>query len=322
MCNGANVEAGGRGFLLSASQERFVTLKVDNLSAAIDTYNGSLVQLTDNGVRFCPERNEKERAANFHGSVLLPFVNRIANGRYDFAGRNHQLEINEPGRSAALHGLAGRALWHKTDVSESLCSLNLLIESFPGYPFKIEATTHYNLQSSGLHIEWFVTNFGKKNAPLGLGFHPSFRLGDGVPQSWELTMSAKKKMDVDSASLLPTGLVSVEGTAYDFRSGAHPRHVLYDHAFTDLEIEETAHGPCHRAEVRHPLGNSIELTWSPSLPWLHLHIPALQTKGGENIVLEPQTSPPDAFNSGHGLVVLEPGETFQGWVHIRVLSGG
>lgn len=304
------------------SQGRLVTLRADDLTATIDSHNGSLVQLAHKNERFCPERNEKERKSSFHGNVLLPFVNRIADGRYKFAGQSYQLEINEPGRSTALHGVADRALWHTTDISESRCSSNITIDSFPGYPFTIQATSNYSLQSSGLLIEWFVTNSGKKNAPVGLGFHPSFRLGDGVPQSWKLKFDATKKMEVDSTRLLPTGLVPVEGTAYDFRAAAHPRHVLYDHAFTHLSTVETEHGSAHRAEVLHPLGNFLELTWSTSLPWMHLHIPASQTKGKENIVLEPQTSPPDAFNSGQNLVVLKPGESFQAWTQIRAVSGG
>lgn len=301
---------------------RFLTLKYDELRVTIDPRSGSLIQLARNGVDFCPERTEKERRISFHGSVLLPFVNRIADGQYEFAGQRHQFKINEPSRSTSLHGVADHAVWQTTAVSESRCSLNLLIDSFPGYPFTIEASTHYSLQSSGLHVEWSISNVGKENAPLGFGFHPSFRLGDGAPQSWLVKFSASKKMDVDSERLLPTELVAVKGTAYDFRSAARPRHVVYDHAFTDLLVEETEYGPAHRAVVCHPLGNSIELTWSLSLPWLHLHVPASQKKGRENIVLEPQTSPPDAFNSGHGLVVLEPGKSFQGWSHIRPVSGG
>ena len=47
-------------------------------------------------------------AADFGGKVRAPWPNRIRDGRYRFAGREHVTPITEPERGTALHGLV---LW-------------------------------------------------------------------------------------------------------------------------------------------------------------------------------------------------------------------
>ena len=40
-----------------------------------------------------------------HGQLLVPWPNRIEDGRYDFDGRAFQVPLNEPARRNAIHGL-------------------------------------------------------------------------------------------------------------------------------------------------------------------------------------------------------------------------
>src|SRR5699024_6381213 len=41
----------------------------------------------------------------FHGSILAPWPNRLANGCFTHEGERHQLPLSEPERHNALHGL-------------------------------------------------------------------------------------------------------------------------------------------------------------------------------------------------------------------------
>ena len=45
------------------------------------------------------------------GQVLVPWPNRIAEGRYEFGGRDHQLPLNEPETGSAIHGLVRWVAW-------------------------------------------------------------------------------------------------------------------------------------------------------------------------------------------------------------------
>lgn len=302
--------------LLTPSE--FYTLDLGEERVVVDRRSGALVQFSRYGVDFCPGRGEQARRASYQGSILLPFVNRIADGRYRFDGRIHQLSVNEPRTATALHGLADRAVWNATYLSSTECLLSLPIRPFPGYPFCVDVSARYLLDPLGLRIDWHAVNVGGEPVPLGLGFHPSLRLPNGSPKDWLIKFGAEQRMSVDSSRLLPTGLVPVDASPYDFRSGAYSQDAFYDHAYTGLPVEQTENGFAHRAWLSDREGNLVKMSWSTSLPWVHLHIPLVQPEGLENVVLEPQTSPPDAFNSGVGLVVLQPGESFQAWCRISV----
>ena len=45
------------------------------------------------------------------GQVLIPWPNRIRDGRYSFGGRDLQLGLTDPGHGNASHGLARWAAW-------------------------------------------------------------------------------------------------------------------------------------------------------------------------------------------------------------------
>ena len=63
-------------------------------------------------------------------------------------------------------------------------------------------------------------------------------------------------------------------------------------------------------------GTGVEMTWGAETPWVQLHTadqpnPAVSRLG---LAVEPMTCPPDSFNSGTGLIVLQPGESnTAGW---------
>src|SRR5580698_2030708 len=45
------------------------------------------------------------------GAVLAPWPNRLADGRYEFAGVEHQLPLSEPSSATAIHGLLRWRPW-------------------------------------------------------------------------------------------------------------------------------------------------------------------------------------------------------------------
>ncbi len=61
---------------------------------------------------------ENEMCTIGRGQLLLPWPNRIEDGQYEFAGRMHQMPINEPARNNALHGLTRWMNWAAIEQSE------------------------------------------------------------------------------------------------------------------------------------------------------------------------------------------------------------
>ena len=79
-----------------------------------------------------------------------------------------------------------------------------------------------------------------------------------------------------------------------------------------LEAGERLRGDYERAQ----LAPSVTMRWDAACPWVQVHTadqPDPQ-RSRLGLAVEPMTCPPDAFNSGTDLIVLQPGEsTTAGW---------
>ena len=79
------------------------------------------------------------------GILLAPWPNRVAEGRWTLDGAVQQLDITEPARGHAIHGLLRNTGYRLVDRSES--RLVLRAEIFPqhGYPFRLSHSAEYSL---------------------------------------------------------------------------------------------------------------------------------------------------------------------------------
>ena len=68
-------------------------------SATLATVGAALRTYSVNGSDVVVPFGEDEVAPAFHGMVLAPWPNRLADGAYSFGGRNYQTAISEPSRS-------------------------------------------------------------------------------------------------------------------------------------------------------------------------------------------------------------------------------
>ena len=75
--------------------------------------------------------------------------------------------------------------------------------------------------------------------------------------------------------------------------------------------------------VRHRLTGrtaGVELWADPDFAWVQVFTPDDHPGRGRAVAVEPMTCPPDALNSGTGLLVVEPGRTWTGSWGIRPLE--
>ena len=123
-------------------------------------------------------------------------------------------------------------------------------------------------------------------------------------------------MTVTEDRLLPVAAVPVDSETADGLGFVEPRVIgdtFIDHAYTDLVRD--AEGAA-TVSVLSADGTGVEMTWDESCRWVQVHTadspdPAVNRIG---LAVEPMTCPPDAFNSGVDLVVLEPGASSSaGW---------
>jgi len=243
----------------------------------------------------------------YRGVVLVPWPNRVVDGRYRFDGALQQLALTEPERGHALHGLVA---WTDFSVSEATTSRAVLEAEVPaqqGYPHRLAVTVTYTLDEGGLETRIRTENTGPDAAPYGTSGHPYLVGGPGRVDDWTLTFAAQEVLEVDPERLVPQGLAPVADGPFDFRDGRRIGDLFIDHAFTGLVRDAAG---LARVEVRAADGRGAALTWDAVCPWVQLHTgdrpePEWNRAG---LAAEPMTCPPDAFNSGTDLVVLQPGE--------------
>jgi aldose 1-epimerase len=252
-----------------------------------------------------------------HGAPLIPWPNRLADGRYSFDGSEYQLALSEPEKRNAIHGLLRWRNWQARERSDQRVVMGTLLHPLTGWPFTLEVTISYALGDDGLTVETRATNLGDAACPFGAGQHPYLSPGEGLIDDCTLELRAATRILTDAERQLPTGSEPVDGTAFDFRSPRGLGAVEVDHAFTELERDASG-----RAWVRltGTDGRTVELWTDDSYPLMQLYTghtlaPARRRHG---LGAEPMSCPANALQTGELIVRLEPGESHVGLWGVRL----
>jgi aldose 1-epimerase len=289
---------------LSGTQVR---LESGRYVAEIASVGASLRSLTADGRDLVVPFDADAMRPLYRGVVLVPWPNRVVDGRYRFEGADQQLALTEPERGHALHGLVGWTDFRVAEAGATRAVLQAEVPAQQGYPHRLAVTVIYTLGVDGLETRIRTENTGRDAAPYGTSGHPYLVGGPGHVDDWTLTFAAEQVLEVDPERLVPSGLAPVAGGPFDFREGRPIGDLFIDHAFTGLARDASG---VARVEVRAADGRGAALTWDAACPWVQLHTadrpePEWNRAG---LAAEPMTCPPDAFNSGTDLVVLQPGE--------------
>jgi aldose 1-epimerase len=256
-----------------------------------------------------------EDMPNFRGAFVAPWPNRIADGRYSFDGSDHELAVNEPERGAALHGLVFDIPWTLVEHTASAVTLGCTIEPTEAYPFTVALHARFSVGEDGFRTDVTALNTGSRRAPYGVCPHPYLMAGTSPLDEWVLELPADTVLTVTPDRLLPIAKEPVDGTPFDFRTPHTLGTVQIDHAFTGIGRDEAGRATVRVTDPAHGTGTSM--VWDESCPWVQIHTADLPKKPESTrlgLAVEPMTCPPEAFNSGEDLVVLEPGETHRtGW---------
>ena len=255
-----------------------------------------------------------------HGTVLVPWPNRLADGRYRFDGVDHQVALTEPSKANAIHGFLRWRSWRASARTSSRVVMSTTLYPMMGYPFCLDVSVAYDLGDDGLRVATTATNLGDTPCPYGCGQHPYLSPGTGLIDGCTLKLEARTRVLTDNDRQLPTGREPVAGTAFDFSAGKRLGDQKIDFPFTDLARDDAG-----RAWVRlsAPGGSVVEL-------WVDEHYPIVELYTGDTLRperrrrglgTEPMTCPPNAFQSGLGLIRLEAGQSLTTTWGVRLTPG-
>jgi aldose 1-epimerase len=250
------------------------------------------------------------------GQLLVPWPNRIADGRYEIGGQPQQLALTEPEQHNAIHGLTRWSAWELDQPAPDRVLAAHVLHPQPGYPFTLRCQAAYRLSADGLAVEMSVTNLSARPAPVGLGAHPYLLVGDAGVGAASVRIPAETRLLADHRGI-PIGRVPVQANGDDFRRLRQIGDAVLDAAYTDLI--RAADGLA-RAWLSTPDGAEVMVWADPTWPFLQVFtgdaMPAAERR--RSIAIEPMTCAPNAFNSGDGLRLLAPDETLTGTWGIRV----
>jgi aldose 1-epimerase len=233
---------------------------------------------------------------------LLPYANRIAQGRFAWRGQTHRLALNFGDHPHAIHGVGWHRPWTVDSVTADSVRLSLAHLGGPAWPFAFAAEITYALQEDGLVVTISATNRHTEPAPMGIGLHPFFaRAADA-----RLRFAARGVW-VNGADSLPRQH-GAEPATWDHSQGLPVADDRLDNCFTGWDTPaQLDAGPV-----------ALTLDASGVFPNLQVFTPT----GADFYCAEPVSHVPDAINrpdlpSGQAMQVLAPGETLSGTIRMR-----
>jgi aldose 1-epimerase len=237
----------------------------------------------------------------FKSCKLSPFACRVKDAAYEFNGVKYVADKFLLGKNA-LHGLIYDASFSivSRQVNESSATLVLKYEyraDEKGYPFNYDCIITYQLKAGNeLLVATQVINKDEKSIPIQDGWHPYFMLGKKIDEL-ELTLHSKEQVVFDS-EIIPTREMKYYR---DFFEGKKLGDHFFDDCFLlDLNAGQTA---CRLKDTENNI--QIEIRPDNNYPYLQLYTPPHRN----SIAIENLSAPPDTFNNGINLIVLDPGES-------------
>jgi aldose 1-epimerase len=241
-----------------------------------------------------------------HGQILMPWPGRVPQGLYEHQGQRLQLPITDHVTGAAIHGWTRWATWQPAERTDDSITLRCRLLALPGYPFPFEYEQTYSWHGDRLEIATVAHNIGSGPAPWGYGAHPYFSLGTPTIDPGILQVPAGQYFQ-PGANLVPKGApLPVDGTEFDFRAGRPIGSSVLDTTLCGLARDE--HG---WAEISYGAPDDslrICLRFGPHLDYVQLFTgDTLPSHRRQGLAIEPNTCPPNAFNTGTGLMIIPAG---------------
>jgi aldose 1-epimerase len=244
--------------------------------------------------------------------TLVPWPNRVQDGKWSWQGSDQQLALTEPEQHNAIHGLVRWMSWSVLARDESSVTLSCRSHPQPGYPWTIDVRNAWALGDEGLSVEVTIINRSDTAAPVAAGFHPYLTVGASTIDDAVLTLPGATRL-LTGAQQIPTSREAVAGTAYDFREARPLGDLKIDHTYTDLHRDADGRARLRLARADDTVGVTFWL--DESFPYLEVFTgDALPdpTRRRAGLGVEPMSVPPNAMVTGESVVTLDPGKSWQG----------
>jgi aldose 1-epimerase len=227
---------------------------------------------------------------------LVPFSNRIANGRLAVGSEVIFLQANWPGVRHPMHGDGWARSWGVQRQDPCSADLAYVHDGQDGWPFRYRARQSFRLMDDRLVVGMAIENRENRPVPAGLGLHPFFMRDSDT----ELACRTRGVWRAD-AEILPTDHIAVP-PEWDFSVSRPVDGVVLDNCFDGWDGLATITWP----------QRGLRLNLTASEPFRHLVI--YSPKGRPFFCLEPVSH----ANGAVGRSLLAAGATLAGEIVFRL----
>lgn len=259
----------------------------------------------------------KQRPALCGNPFLAPWANRLDRDEFFANGKQYSLSadlgnLRRDGNKLPIHGLLMFSpLWQVTEVSSNedaaWVTSRLEFWRYPDlmaqFPFAHTLEMTYRLSSGSLEVRTRIENLATEAMPVGIGFHPYFRLHDSPRDQWRVHLAAREHLTL-SPKLTPTG----EATPIALADPLPLAGTQLDDVFSGLVRNGDGKAEFWVAGSK----EKISVTYGPQFPVAVVYAP----KGREFICFEPMSIVTNGFNLAQegkwrGLQTVPPGGLWQ-----------
>lgn len=242
--------------------------------------------------------------------VMIPWSNRIREGKIHFSGSTYQL-ANLKADGTAMHGdVRGRA-WTVVHADETRIRLTLdsTEHEHINFPFKFQTELEYKLRDNDLMMTIKLKNIDQRDFPAGFGFHPYFVRSDDM----QVKIPCEAHYELENA-LPTTGIPQPLPDDLDFREFRGLNEQEVDDVFTTrLGLQP--------AKIIYPEWK-LQLDYHADEQFKHFIL--FSPTGKHFFALEPVTNANDGFNlyaqgiSDTGVFLLKPNQEKKGSTFLRI----
>ncbi len=239
-------------------------------------------------------------------AILLPFPNRLDGGQYTWEGKAYQFDINDTQTNNAIHGFVSDQPMEITEISlDNDQAMVHCMYQYEGqqkaYPFPFTFSVKYQISDKNtFEVTFFLSNEGKAPMPVGIGWHPYFRLTEKL-DDMHLNFTGCELIGLDER-MIPTG------KRYEYDEFEKKRKIgatVLDNCFA---IKNTEEG---RFQLQLHSDRGTIHYWQETGERKFNFIQLFTPPNRRALAIEPMTCNINAFNNKEGLITLAPGEEME-----------
>lgn len=235
--------------------------------------------------------------------AMLPYSNRIGQGRLQWNGLEARLARNFGEHPHPLHGFGWQRAWQAQKPDEGRAVMTLHHAPDEDWPFAMQAKQVIRLEDhpsgGALHALITLTNTDARIQPMGFGWHPYFPRR-ALPARLRASVSGRWAKDAQD---LPTHLEPVPPL------DAPVDELALDHGFEGWDGQAAIEDGTFRLRLSSSLRRLVVFTPAPTAASAHFCVEPVSHASNAIQMKDP---------IAQGLQAVAPGESIEGWMRLDI----